>query len=391
VKDYSLHIPEEKMRRPAPTLILIVDNDSKVRNALSDMLTQQGYMALQSESAEAAYALIMRQLPDLLVMNVALPGMDGYTFCRQLSQNQATRLLPIILQASQGDLADKIAGFKAGANDYVTIPYAPEELLYRIKNLISLIQKPAPAPAQPSALGRITAVFAAKGGVGKTVISSNLAVALRQVSGKKVALMDADFSFGLVGVNLNMSTTHNIMELIQRIDDLDPELFQSVMVHHISGIHVLLCPFHPEEAELISADHIHKILNLLAEQYDEVVVDCHGSYRTLQVLELADTVLIIIVPEIGPLMSTSRFMDLVNKLNLPPDKLKLVLNRSDSKVGLEVIDIEKALKYKINYKLVSGGRDVAISANKGIPLVTSVPNHPLSLGIKQIAEDLLKL
>jgi pilus assembly protein CpaE len=204
--------------------------------------------------------------------------------------------------------------------------------------------------------------------------------------------MDADYSFGLVGVHLNMSTTHNIMELIPIIDDLDQNAFQNVMVHHLSGVHVLLSPFHPEEAELITAPHIKKVLQLLAEQYDEVVVDCHGSYdeRTLEVLEMANTILLIIVPEIGTLMSTSRFLDLVTKLKIPSEKLKLVLNRSDSKVGLEVADIERALKYKISYKLVSGGRDVTISANKGIPMVTSAPNHPLSLGIKQIAEDLLK-
>jgi pilus assembly protein CpaE len=380
------------MQRPATTLILVVDNDPAVRDSISNLLTQAGYMVLQSETAEAASILITRQVPNLLVMNVALPGMDGYTFCRKLRQNPATQLLPIILQASQGDLTDKIAGFKAGANDYVTVPYAPEELLYRIKNLLSLTQKPATAQAQLSAPGRITAIFAAKGGVGKTIISTNLAVALRQISDKRVALMDADYSFGLVGANLNMSTTHNIMEIVSKIDDLDQDLFQSVMVHHISGIHILLSPFHPEEAELITGEHIKKVLHLLADNYDEVIVDCHGGYddRTLEVLEAADTILIVIVPEIGPLMSTSRFMDLVIKLQLSPEKLKLILNRSDSKVGLEVADIERALKYKISYKLISGGRDVTISSNRGIPLVTSAPNHPLSLGIKQIAEDLLK-
>lgn len=285
-----------------------------------------------------------------------------------------------------------MAGFKVGANDYITLPYPPEELLYRVKNLLSLTQKPVPPQVQSHTPGRITAIFAAKGGVGKTIICTNLAVALRQISGKRVALMDADYSFGLVGVHLNMSTTHNIMELIPIIDDLDQNAFQNVMVHHISGIHVLLCPFHPEEAELVTAPHIKKVLQLLVEQYDEVVVDCHGSYdeRTLEVLEMANTILLIIVPEIGTLMSTSRFLDLVTKLKIPPERLKLVLNRSDSKVGLEVADIERALKYKISYKLVSGGREVTISANKGIPMVTSTPNHPLSLGIKQIAEDLLK-
>jgi DNA-binding response OmpR family regulator len=158
------------MNKPTPILILIVDNNQAVRNGLSDILSQQGYVVLQSETAEAADALIKRQLPDLIIMNVVLPGMDGYAFCQQLRQNPDTRLLPIILQVSQGDLADRMAGFKVGANDYITLPYPPEELLYRIKNLLSLSQKPVPPQAQIPTPGRITAIFAAKGGVGKTII-----------------------------------------------------------------------------------------------------------------------------------------------------------------------------------------------------------------------------
>jgi pilus assembly protein CpaE len=134
-------------------------------------------------------------------------------------------------------------------------------------------------------------------------------------------------------------------------------------------------------------------LDKLVSIFSYVVVDCHSNYdeRTLEVLEKAYTVLLVIIPEIGPLMVTSRFLDLAGRLGLPTGKIDLVLNRSNSNVGYEVKEIERALKMKVKFNIISGGREVVISANKGTPMVMQNPTHAFSKGIQQITESIIAL
>lgn len=381
--------------------IQLVGNDLVIRSSLQAALTEQGYEVSPFEYAEDALAQIKIRAPHLVITDTALPGMDGFTFCKQLRKDPLTHFLPVLMLAAKGGVADKITGFEAGTDDYLVKPFEVQELIWRIKKLLTrhtqtavpALVPPVPAIAASAQHGMTIAVFSPKGGVGKTTVAVNLAVDLHRSAEKSVMIMDADFAFGLVGVSLNLSSTHNILNLIGAIDSLDEDLVRQVVIPHESGIQVLLCPLRPEEAEGITAAHVGTILDLLPKMYSYVVVDCHSSYdeRTLEVLEKADTILLMITPEIGPLMVSSRFLDLAARLGLPVEKVNLVLNRSNSDVGFEVKDIERALKMKVKFKLVSGGRDVVISGNKGIPLSMQNPGHPFSKGIHQITKSIMSL
>ena len=375
-----------------PAQILVVNNDPFMRNTLQKCLEQIGCEVIFCTSSEEALEQMKRELPQLVILDVALSGSNGVELCKTLRQNPATHSIPIFMLSMKGDVADKIAGFEAGVDDYMVKPFENLELVYRVKNLLSRnTQMSAKPEIKQAKRGKVITVFAPKGGVGKTTIATNLAVALHKLSGKHVVIMDADFSFGLVGVNLNISSPHNILTLIDNFAAIDNELVQQVLIEHESGIHVLLCPLQPENAEKIKAEHIGSIIDILSELYSYVVVDCHASYdeRTMVMLDKSDIILLIVTPEIGPLMSTSRFLDLVERLEMHSERIQLVLNRSDSKVGYEKMGIERALKIKVKYLLVSGGREVSISGNKGIPLVIHLPNHPFSLGMIDMAKHIL--
>ena len=375
-----------------PEQILVVNNDPFMTNTLQKSLEQIGCEVIFCASAEEALEQMKRELPQLVILYVALSGLNGVELCKTLRKNPATRSIPIFMLSTKGDVADKIAGFEAGIDDYMVKPFEILELVYRVKNLLSRSTQVAAKPEMNQAKrGKVITVFAPKGGVGKTTIATNLAVALHKLSGKHVVILDADFSFGLVGVNLNISSPHNILTLIDNFADMDKDLVQQVLIQHESGIHVLLCPLQPENAEKINAEHIGSILDILSELYSYVVVDCHASYdeRTMVMLDKSAIILLIVTPEIGPLMSTSRFLDLLERLDMHSERIQLVLNRCDSKVGYEKMGIERALKIKVKYLLVSGGREVSISGNKGVPLVMHLPNHPFSLGMIDMAKHIL--
>jgi pilus assembly protein CpaE len=180
--------------------------------------------------------------------------------------------------------------------------------------------------------------------------------------------------------------------LVHSIDLLSAPLAEKVLALHGSGLRVLLCPPHPEEADLITSEHVQKLLTFLCGMYDFVVVDCGANYddRTLTILERANDVLLIITPEIGPLKNAALFLALADKLGLQRAKIQIVLNRANSQVGIEEKDIQNMLHQKVAFRISSGGRVAVMSVNRGNPLVLEKPDHPYALQIFSIADAFVK-
>jgi pilus assembly protein CpaE len=228
--------------------------------------------------------------------------------------------------------------------------------------------------------------------VGKTTVAVNTAVTLHRKSGGRVLIFDADFFFGDVGVHLNLPPTRSVVDLIEHLDEIDPELVEQVVLRHSSGMRVLLSPFRPEKAELVTPEHVKRLLVYLAEQYDYVIVDCHSAYdeRTLSILERADEIMLVVTPEVGPIKNTSVFLDIAGKLGLSLDKIHVILNRSNSDVGINIQEIERSFKHRVEFSIVSGGRPVVLSVNHGQPLTLVKPDHPVSQEIFRITDWLIK-
>lgn len=370
--------------------ILVVDDDPAIGKLLSLVLRQAGYEVTTVASGEEGLAHATSHLPDLAILDVMLPGMDGYMLCRALRQNLTTGLLPILMLTAQGDTRDKLMGFNAGADDYLTKPFEPQELAYRVKALLARSHAPGTAFVRPAQRGEVWAVFGAKGGVGKTTLAVNLAVALARNINTRVALLDTDFSFGDVSTHLNLSPSRTILDLIPRVDELDEELLAKVLIRHESNVRVLLGPYRPEEAERIPAESLRKILTVLPTLFDVVIADCAANYdeRTLTLLENADQILMVLTPEMGPVKNTSTFLELAEQLEIPAHKIQVVLNRANSEVGIAAPEIEHALQKPIPLRLMSGGRPLVMSVNRGIPIVMEQPQHPFAHQVLRIAETL---
>lgn len=373
-----------------PPTLLIVDDDDAVAEMLEVMLRNAGYEVRRAASGEEALQQIYKAPPDALICDVLLPGIDGYTLCKRVRQHPLTKTLPILMLTAQGDISAKIAGFEAGANDYLAKPFEPPELVYRVKNLLA--RAASEAPSAPLRRGKIIAVFGAKGGVGKTTMAVSLALAIRLRTRQRVIIVDADLTFGNIAVHLNIAPTRSIVDIVRSGDEIEREMVNQVLLPHPSGLQALLAPPRPEEAELVSPDHITRILDLLAVSADYVVVDCQTSYddRTLSVFDRADHVLLVITPEIGPLKNTSLFLNLANQLGINPNAISVVLNRANSGVGIGVGEIERVLRRKINFHVISGGQPVVTSVNRGMPLILDQPKHPFVQQMLYLGDQLVK-
>ena len=233
----------------------------------------------------------------------------------------------------------------------------------------------------------IVAVFSPKGGVGRTTVAVNLAVAAATELGKRVALMDGSFQFGDVGVLLNLNPrSKSIADLIPELDAGELDSIDTFLIDHSSGIRVLLAPPSPETAEMITAAGVKKVLESLRMNHDLVVVDCTAFFNdtTLAVLDSADVILTMLSLEITSIKNMRLFLEVAEQLGYESGKVRLVLNRADSALGIRVADVEHSIGRKVDETVVSDGRSVVYALNRGVPFF-------LSNREAQVSQDILRL
>ena len=238
--------------------------------------------------------------------------------------------------------------------------------------------------------GQIIAVFSPKGGVGRTTVAVNLAVAAATELGKSVVLMDGSFQFGDVGVLLNLNPKNkSIADLVPELEAGDPELsLDTFVINHSAGVRVLLAPPSPEMAELITPTAVKRVLEALRVQHDLVIVDCTSSFNetTLAILDAADTVLTILSLEITSIKNMRLFLEVADQLGYEHGKVKLVLNRADSSLGIRVTDVENSIGRKVDHTIVSDGRSVVYALNRGVPFFLSNREAEVSQDILRLAQ-----
>jgi pilus assembly protein CpaE len=229
--------------------------------------------------------------------------------------------------------------------------------------------------------------------VGRTTIAVNLAVAAAAEPGRTIALVDGSFQFGDVGVLLNLNPKNK--SIADAVPDLEggaeAEALESFLITHSTGTKVLLAPPSPEMAELVTPAAIRRILDALRARHDLVVVDCAAAFSdtTLTVLDTADTILTVLTLEITSIKNMRLFLEVADQLGYPPDKIELVLNRSDSALGIRVADVEHSIGRKVDHTVVSDGRSVVYALNRGVPFVVSTREAQVSQDIVRLARALL--
>ena len=233
--------------------------------------------------------------------------------------------------------------------------------------------------------GKVITVFSAKGGCGKSTLATNLAVTLAG-GNRTVCLVDLDLAFGDVAILLQLSPDRTIADSIGLADRIDETGFRTLLTRYRPGLEVLLAPVKPASSEEIGADLITELLHLARACFDYVVVDTASalSGQMLAALDATHHYVLIATPELPSLKNLRVTLDTFDLLDYRRDARTVVLNRADSKVGLSLPDIQRALRVPINAYIPSS-RDVPLSANKGVPLAVSHPGHPVSAAVKELA------
>ena len=235
--------------------------------------------------------------------------------------------------------------------------------------------------------GRVVTVFSAKGGCGKTTLSTNLAAALADGGRREVCLVDLDLAFGDVAIALQLFPTHTIADAVPLGDTLDFTGLHALLTPHSPGLTCLVAPVDPGSASSIPAELVGRILNLLRDHFDYVIIDTPPAFddQVLAAFDVSDVVALIATLDIPALKNLKLTLETLELLNYPRDRWKVVLNRADSKVGLAAREVEKTIKTTIASQIPSS-REVPAAINRGVPIVLDQPRHSVSQAIRSFAE-----
>lgn len=387
--------------------VVIVDDIPETREHLSKLLSFENDIEVVGMASNGLEALELaaRLRPDVVLMDINMPGMDGIATTEQLTATVPTAA--IVMMSVQGEADYLRRSMLAGAREFLVKPFSSDELCSSIRQVYARerekLARVMPAmpmnqlmvpQAQVSGVrepGRVITLFSPKGGVGRTTLAVNLAVALASEMGRSVALVDASLQFGDVGVLLNLNPKNkSIVDVLGDVGNGDVDLVDGALVSHSTGIKVLLAPPSPEMAELVTVDHIRRVVNRLRETHDLVIVDSWPFFQdnTLALLDMSDQILGVLTLEITNIKNIRLFLEVAEQLGYHGDKLKLVLNRADSAYGIRVVDVENSIGRKIDHTVVSDGRTVVYALNRGVPFVWSNKQAQVSQDVLAIARAL---
>lgn len=381
--------------------VMIVDDIIDTRDQLEKLLFFEKDIEVIAKASNGREAVTMSKQyrPDVVLMDINMPDMDGITATEAILAQDPS--IQVIIMSVQGETDYLRRAMLAGAREFLTKPISADDLYKSIRHVHRL------AAARPRTVvatgdsggssgggntsnGQILAVFSPKGGVGTSSIAANLAVALRQMTNKKVALVDANVIFGDLSVILNLRSDKTIIDLATRVDDMDQDLLNDVMATHTSQVKVLLAPPDPQRGELVTSDHIRAILELMRREFDYVVVDTPASFqdRSLAVLDMANRIVTLMSLEMHCIRNIKLFLEVADLLEYPHEKVMLVLNKASNRTGIRAEDVEKNIQRKVSLQIGDAGQDMTFSINQGVPLVIAKPTQPVVRDIAALAKEL---
>jgi pilus assembly protein CpaE len=335
--------------------ILIVDDDLDTLRLVGLMLQRQGYQISAATNGHQGLEKALQEDPDLILLDVMMPDIDGYEVTRRLRQNPATADIPILMFTAKAQLDDKVIGFEAGVNDYLTKPTHPSELQARVKTLLARAgeKKRKAAESAEGEQGYLIAVLGARGGVGITSLAVNLAAGLLNKTKSQVILAEMLPGQGSLALELGVTAPKGLVDLLSlsRVSDLTRDKIRETLVRHPSGLDLLLASDRPRDMHLVSqVANYEALVSGLVGLARFVVLDLGVGIQPFATKVLAKCQEVLIVLEGAPntIIHTKALIEDILSLGVNKRNISVVLNnRIRSDTQLPSSQVQSKLEYEI--------------------------------------------
>ncbi len=366
-------------------VLVVADSEDKRYELKTILSSDEIAIVAFSKTGAAVLDKAVSLLPEVVVM-VGDKSINDYAeIAERIYMSIPTCTVLLLYENPAMDIIEK--AMQAGIRKVLPWPCEKKTLIENIK-LLSSVEKMRASNSKQNRVvwqSKVITVFGTKGGIGKTTIATNLAVALSR-SGKKVAIIDLDLQFGDVGVFLDLEPKDSIAELVQERNIFDIDSIKSYMVLHSSGVSALCAPKSPEFADVVTGEHIDKIINTVRPYFDYVIIDSAPSYNdcSIAAIENSNAVLFIISLDISTLRNARISADVFETLN-QKDKMKVVVNR-DHESGITLKDAEKVLGCSMFMRIQSDWKTAISALNKGVPVVIDAPRSAIGQQFLHLAD-----
>jgi len=389
--------PGDKIR------VVIVDDIAETRENIRKLLQFENDVEVVGvgRTGREGIEIVKETKPDVVIMDINMPDMDGITATETIRRN-----LPytqIVILSVQGDPNYMRRAMLAGARDFLVKPPSVDDLTSAIRRAGKMAQDERSKSPSRAAVGgtgsissssplitrgKVISVYSPKGGTGCTTGAVNLAVALHNDETPAI-LVDGNLQFGDVAVFLNEQGKNSVADLAPRVDELDPDIIEEVVVTHApSGVRILPAPPRPEYAENVTGEQFSKVLNYLRRLFSYIVVDTSPILTdpSLAAIDSSDLVVLITNQDIPSIKNARLFLDLAEVLKISRKRILFVMNRFDRRISITPEKVGESFKHPISAVLPLEERVVIPSINRGRPFMLDDKSRPISRAMLSLAE-----
>jgi len=367
--------------------ILVIEDDLSVTRLLEYTLKQEGYQVITASNGVEGLKAAQEKEPDLIVLNVMLPGIDGFEVCHRLRNEPQTAQLPILMLSGKAHQIDVTTGFKVGADEYLTKPAKPSEIASRVESLLA---------RKTAANSKTVAFLSSKRGVGTTTTVVNVAIALSQ-RGKQVIVVDICPYNGSISERLGVKPQDTFTHLLDKpIDTINRRDLESALAVHQTGIRVLSIHQPSEEQEIISAANIDLLFDRLREVTDYFLADLpfQPTFATRELLMKCDLAIVVSDYTADALTGVRSAVTLLRLLSLSEERMSaVVIDREGTFPDWELSKIKPFVEPNIGVSLlgiIPYDTKASLEPTAGsTPLILSNPNCPMAYTIKEIAQHII--